>query len=269
MKKYLSLLLALVMILAMFAGCGNSDDADNISGTILENENEETEEVTEEITEEETEEITEEVTEEATEEVTEEATETASEEESNLSLGRIEGGIYVNNYAGFACELSDSWAFYTAEELQELPASVSDAMSGSELGDAMANYTQFFDMSAENVDELLIMNVVYNKLSLTERAYYATLSEDQIADQVLGQKDDMAAAYAQAGITLHSMEKVTVTFAGEERVAIYSVTEVQGIAYYVLQLFDYHCGEYSVSLTLGSYIDDNTGALLELFYAVE
>lgn len=31
MKKYLSLLLALVMILAMFAGCGSNDNADDIA----------------------------------------------------------------------------------------------------------------------------------------------------------------------------------------------------------------------------------------------
>ena len=57
------------------------------------------------------------------------------QDEHPLSLGRLEGGIYTNTYAGFGCELDSSWTFYSAEELQDIPSSVKDAISGSELGD--------------------------------------------------------------------------------------------------------------------------------------
>ena len=76
-------------------------------------------------------------------------------------------------------------------------------------------------------------------------------------------------AYAQAGMTLISMEKVSVEFVGETHFAIRSALTVQEVPYYVLQLFDFHLGEYAVTTTLASYVEDNTDSLLDLFYPLE
>ena len=43
----------------------------------------------------------------------------------------------------------------TAEELQELPENVSELLADSELVDESTALTQFFDMQAENITELL------------------------------------------------------------------------------------------------------------------
>ena len=185
-----------------------------------------------------------------------------------LSLGRLEGGVYANKYIGIACKLDESWTFYSAEELQELPDMVGDMFEGSQLGDAMKDMEQIMDMQAECADDLTTMNIVYQKLSMTERLSYATMSDEQIVDTTLQQRDMLEEAYSQAGITVKSMEKKTVTFLGEERAAIYTVAEIQGIAYYILQLHDYHLGSYGVTITVGSYVQDKTASLLELFYAL-
>ena len=140
--------------------------------------------------------------------------------DSNLSLGRMEGGIYTNEYVGYACTLDSNWSFLSAEELQQIPSTVSDLISGSELAEALGDTAQFTDMMAENVNDLTTMNVLYQKLSLQERLAYAALSEAEIVDATLAQKDMMIDAYRQAGIQVASMEKVTVTFMGEERTAI-------------------------------------------------
>ena len=95
------------------------------------------------------------------------------------------------------------------------------------------------------------------------------LNEEQIMDATLGQKDAMVDAYAQAGIMVDTMEKTTVTFLGEERTALLTSSTIEDIPYYTLQLFDYHLGQYSVTLTLASYVENNTAQLLELFYEVE
>ena len=63
--------------------------------------------------------------------------ETTAPPERDLSLGRMEGGVYTNEYVGFACSLDSDWTFYTAEELQQLPETVSDAISGSELSHSL------------------------------------------------------------------------------------------------------------------------------------
>ena len=48
---------------------------------------------------------------------TEAATEAVTPAETPVSMGRMEGGTYTNEYAGYACDLDSSWIFYGAEEL--------------------------------------------------------------------------------------------------------------------------------------------------------
>lgn len=189
--------------------------------------------------------------------------------ENELSLGRMEGGVYTNSYVGFACNLDSNWTFLSAVELEQIPADVSDLISGSELGDALENVSQFTDMMAENVNDLTTMNVLYQKLDMPTRLAYMALSEEEIIDASLDQMDMLIAAYEQAGFTVDSIEKVTVTFLGEERTALHSSMVFQGVPYYTLQFFDYHLGEYSVVTTLASYVEDQTASLMELFYSLE
>lgn len=189
--------------------------------------------------------------------------------ENELSLGRMEGGIYTNDYVGYACNLDSNWTFLSAKELEQIPSNVSNAISGSELGDALADVQQFTDMMAENVTDLTTMNVLYQKLSMQERLAYAVMSEEDTIDATLDQSSMLIDAYAQAGIMVTSMEKVKVTFMGEERFAIYTVSTLENIPYYVLQFFDYDLGAYAVTTTLASYVEDRTGDLCEMFYKLE
>lgn len=191
--------------------------------------------------------------------------ETAAKEKP-VSLGRMEGGVYTNEYVGYGCTLDSNWVFYSAEELQELPENIAEMMEGSELGDTMEQYTQITDMAAENVNDLITMNVQYTKMGMQERIAYAMLTEEQILQEVLGQKDLMIDAYAQAGIEVSDMQMVEVTFLGQTRHAIHTTAAIQGVAYYTLQVFDNHLGQYSVVTTFGSYVQDNTESMLELFY---
>ena len=43
----------------------------------------------------------------------------------------------------------------------------------------------------------------------------------------------------------------------------------QGVPYYTLQIMDYTVGQYGVTLTVSSFVEDKTQQLLDLFYAVE
>lgn len=191
------------------------------------------------------------------------------ENENPLSLGRMEGGTYVNEYVGFGCDLDDSWVFYSAEELQAMPEQVKEAVSGSELGDALDAMSQFTDVMAENVDALVNFNVLYQKLSAQEQISNAITSEEALMDGILSIQDQMVDAYAQAGIMVQSMEKKEVTFCGEKRFAILTSSTIEGVPYYTLQLFSHNLGSHSVTLTLASYMENNTEALLDLFYPVD
>ena len=189
--------------------------------------------------------------------------------EKELSLGRMEGGVYTNEYVGFACKLDSNWTFLSAKELEQIPSAVTDAISGSELGDALADVQQFTDMMAENANDLTTMNVLYQKLSIQERLAYAVMSEEQVIDDTMAQSDMLIDAYAQAGILVSSMEKVKVTFLGEERIAIHTTATIQDVPYYILQFFDFNLGSYTVTTTVSSFVEDKTGDLAALFYRLE
>ena len=261
MKKLAALLLAALMLMSMLAGCG--DDPTDIGGNVnpLESTNG-TENNGSNVT----------PPEDPTNNTTTPDESTAPQDPTDdnpLSIGRMEGGTYTNQYIGITCTLDKTWTFYSAEELQELPGQVEDLFDGSQLGDMMKDMEKIIDMQAECVADLTTMNIVYQKLSMKDRLTYATMTEGQIIDTILSQQDLLEEAFSQAGITVKSMSKKTVTFADKERTAVYIVAEIQGIAYYILQLHNYQLGEYSATITLGSYVDDKTADLLPLFSAIE
>lgn len=239
-KRYLALLLAMALL---FSGCGGNKTPP--SGTVKP------------------------VTQEAdpAETAAPAASETVPEEDQQVSLGSFEGGIYENTYAGFGCALGEGWTYKTAEELQDLTAASQDALSGTELDLAGSGLAQVTDMMAENMEIFASINVLYQQITPQEMISYAALGEGEIIDGVLLQKDALVSSYAQAGITVHSVEKTAVTFLGETRYAMYTVADIQGTPYYMLQIFDYKLGgEYAIILTAASLIEDSTADLLDLFY---
>lgn len=189
--------------------------------------------------------------------------------EKPLTLGRMDGGTYTNTYAGIGCTLDESWTFYGAEELQEIPAAAKEAMEGSDLGELMGDVEQITDMMAENAELMANVNVLYSKQDLAERVVVGAMSEEGILDVMLeNQKDQLIQAYEQAGITISGIEKTKVTFLGEEHWALKTTGETQGVPVYFLQTFNYQLGAYSMTLTATSFVEDNTQTVLDLFYAV-
>jgi len=190
-------------------------------------------------------------------------------EDNPLSLGRMEGGTYTNTYVGYGCTLDENWAFFSAEELQELPETVREALEGSAIAGEDGMPEQITDMMAENVTDLTTMNLLYTKISMQERLAQAMMTEETLIDATLAQKDELIAAYAQMGIEVTSVEKDIVTFLGEERCVIRTEAAVEGVPYYILQLFDHNLGQYYTTLTLASYVEDNTDSLLQLWYKLD
>ena len=186
--------------------------------------------------------------------------------ERNVTLGRISGNEYINEYVGYGCRFEEGWDLYGADVLQDMPDNIAEMLEGTEVGDKISSYTQITDMLAENVDMLTTVNVLYTKLGLQERLAYALLSEKDILEQVLAQKDMLIESYKAAGIYATDMELVTIDFLGEERYAIHTTATMQEVPYFILQVYDYHLGSYGVVTTFASFIEDNTASLPELFY---
>ena len=144
-----------------------------------------------------------------------------------------------------------------------------EMLKGSEFSEENDLYSTIMDMMAENEEDLVGMNVNYTRISASERVQFSLASEEQMIDATLEQKDSLIDAYAQAGIEVDTMEKVSVDFLGEERFAIHTTASYSGVPYYALQIATYNLGgQYYVTLTMQSFLEDNTTALLDLFYPV-
>jgi len=193
----------------------------------------------------------------------------APTQERPLSFGRLEGGEYTNTYAGIGCRMDENWSIYSAQELQELPDTVNGLIEGSDAAEIVDQYPQIFDLQAENVNELLAVNIVYTKIGMQERLLYAAMNEEQTVDATLEHKDMMIESYAQAGMEVESMEKVELKFLGKTHFGIRTVAYVQGVPVYMLQVMDFKLGAYGMNLTATSYVEDNAQSVLDLFYAVE
>lgn len=256
MKKIFALVLALLMVGSLLVACSGSDEPKGEVTPLPEKET--TAPTEQETTPAETE----------PEETEPEETEPAATEggDKEVSLGAMQGGVYTNTYVGFTCTLDENWVFATAEQLQDLPGAVSDLFTDSSLADQLG--TQIFDMQAENATDLVSMNVVYQKLDLATRLAYASMTEEEIIDQVLAQQDMMIQAYEATGIIATKLEKVTVTFCGKTRTAIMMTATIgeapYEVPYFTLQLFDSQLGEYSVTTTFASLGENNTESLLAM-----
>lgn len=254
MKRTIALLTAFILCVTVLAGCGG--EKAEVSGQITPQnkpaESQAPAEVSGEIT--------------PQSEPAEDQNQTGEHE---LSLGRMEGGVYVNSYAGIGCELNSDWTFYSAEELQVLPENIREMLADSEFGQEMEGYTQITDMMAENVDLIGSVNVTYTKIGLKERLAYALLSEEDVIDMMLEQEDLLRETYAHMEINVEAMEKVEVSFLGETHIALHTTAETSGYPYYATQIFDYTRGQYGIVVTAASYIEDNTAELLEPFYKVD
>ena len=240
MKKIISLLLALAMVLSL-AACGSSaseppkGDIKPLEDTEQENNTPEQEEETQ-----------------------------PAEEDNSFSLGAMQGGIYENTYAGFGLKLDENWVYKTAEELQDVTGLTEEMFEGTDLD--FSAYNQILDMMAECADPLASINIQYTALSAQERLAHRLAGEEGLIDGTLGQKDLLISTYAQAGIEVSAMEKVTVNFCGEEHFAIHTTSTIQGMNYYILQLFFTNIGPYYVTVTMGAFVEDTTPQLAELFY---
>ena len=191
----------------------------------------------------------------------------AQHQERDVRMGVLEGNTYTNEYVGIGITMDADWTAIPAEELQELPDNLREMFKGTDLENV--KLTQFTDVMAENATLMVNFNVLYQKLGLQERLAYSLMNESQILDTVLAMKDTLIDAYANAGIAVEKIEKKNVTFLGEDRVAMYTVASVQGIPYYILQLYDYHLGAYGITFTAGSFYEDNTLSVLDMFYSLE
>lgn len=185
-----------------------------------------------------------------------------------LTLGKLDGLVYTNDYCGFTLTLDDAWTVLPADQAQDLGGLVVENMEGTALEETIKKLPQFFDLMASRAADLSGINVIYQTVAEAEKILYANMTEEGIVDATLAASAVLQESYAQMGMTNVAMEKVQIEFLGETRTAMKTSADMYGMKYYVLQLFHYYGGDQMVILTLSAYNTDVTGDNLKLFAPV-
>lgn len=169
-----------------------------------------------------------------------------------VALGTWQNNTYTNTYAGFACTLAENW---------------NCQLAGPEQGDAPVTAERITDLKADNEEELTSLHVQYRKHSTELLRYYQTMTPEQMVDAVLESKEQMCKTYEKSGIMVDTMDKVQVTFAGQDCFALHTQATIQDVPYYTTQIFVFGEGLYGVTLTAASFETDKTADLLAMFTA--
>lgn len=256
MKKTLQLLLVLAMVVMLvFSGCGKQGNSDTTTTNLADAGKETTAPETS--------------TEAPTETPTEAPTE-AVDEVRSATLGTFENGTYENTYVGFGCKLDETWQVATAEQLQDLPDAIGDILKDTKIGDAVSTTSQIVDVQGQKPETGVSFNLVYTELNAAERLSCMMMSEENLVDTNLLNKEAFSEAYAQMGLTVESVEKVTATFLGEERVGMLTTASSNGQTIYMVQFFDYDLGgKYGVTTTFTGFSPESIEELMDLFYTID
>lgn len=181
--------------------------------------------------------------------------------EVDFQLGVTTGGKYESTFLGIGCSLDDSWSFASQEELAQMIGATAEMFDNEEYAEQMKNTDMFYDMAAAADDGLVNINIIIQNMGLL---YGMALSEEKYIEI---SQEGLEEQLSSAGFTLEGVEAGTVTFAGQERSGLHITCTYQGIAYYCQQVYIKQ-GNYMSVITLASFFEDDTDAMLDYFYAV-
>lgn len=236
MKRYISLLLAAVMVWTM-AGCGGKAaqaDQPDTAGTVQPG---------------------------VTESDAAGQVQTGTDDADDAQ-GSVNGGVYTNEFAGIGCKLDEGWVFYTAEQMAELNGALADGTDNADVKAMLADDPSIFDMYAVSTDGLMVMNVVIQNLGLVSGA---AVSPQEYAEIASAEVADTLTAYGYENVTAQT---TTADFAGTESCPAVAVTaERNGTALYE-QMIYLKTGNYVYCVTLCSFKEDVTAEMAKLFYAL-
>ncbi|MBE6715170.1 MAG: hypothetical protein E7575_07860 [Ruminococcaceae bacterium] len=260
MKKLLSILLCLAMMLTMVA-CGNSgsdtaseekenngaggfpgfgglQDADENEDDIKENEEEEKKETS--------------LSDSKNETVRDPMEEDA---ENEFEIGTNRSGEYKNDFIGLACKVDSDWSLANEDELLALNGFAEDAGI-----DEYRDAAMFYDMYA------------YDENGNTISVILEKIDEDILESLDLRENYENRKSFIQESFEGMGFESIEFTdadifFAGEERIGMYTESEIQGTVMYQGSV-SIKCGDYLISITVTTAKDDLVDECFDWFYEV-
>lgn len=185
----------------------------------------------------------------------------SGEAETSL-FGSIQGGTYENAFLGIGCVLDSNWSIATDEEMAQLNGIVADAITDEVLSEAIQNSGVVYDLYATADQGLVSMNIVLENLGVL---YGIAMDEETYVNSSL---DQLKTALTSMGMTDVTVEATTVKLAGADHAAVQVHGLYQDVDFYELVVC-VKADTYMAAVTVGSYYEDVTDTVIDMFYAVE
>ncbi len=244
-KRVLTAALALVVLLALLAGCAGGDP----KGAIEPNSPSDPPKTDEALP-------------------SPEASEPADDDDGEelFQAGTAEGGTYTNEMLGLGCTLDSAWTFASEEETAAAFGMAKELIEQAETGVELDDAQTFTDMYVYADQGARNINIQVQTLGALEGGIMGSVSEETILDNVLPVLEEtMASAYAGFGTV--TCEKADARFLDEDHKVIAMVTTSEETDIYQKQVY-LPRGRYVAIVTCTSVGEDTTDEMLEFFYKV-
>lgn len=175
-------------------------------------------------------------------------------------MGEFADGIYSNDFLGICCEVGEEWTVYSDAQLAQLNGLVLDTMTDADIVEQLkkSNVAHLFYATADGghrTVNVVLENVgLVNGVLLDEKTYME-ISVEQLPT-----------ALQSMGLTNVTAVTATVSFAGKDHAAVQVHGKFSGVNFYE-KIVCIKVGNYFGLVTVGSYHEDETDALLKMFTA--
>lgn len=276
MKKLLALLLAMVMVLSLMAGCGNKssskknnkdDDDDDKRGTVSTSATDDTGSTggTEATGGNNNAPTVGKDSNTPTEGNNNAPTEgnnsvtPPSNTDKQFDTGSVKTNKYTNEFVGISLELGSEWTFLSDAEIEEVNKQ-SLGMVGDNYKEMLESANTFTDMMATHSNQADTISVGFEKLIGAN----ASLTEKQYIDMSI---DALKGALESMGMTNVQVTSGTALFAGEQHVYVAIAAKFNGVAVYE-RMAVVKCSGYMITVTVCTWQTDSCKTLLDAFKAI-
>lgn len=187
----------------------------------------------------------------------------AESQENTLPKGTVtvtaDSARYENAWLGLACGLNEDWYIYSEEEMAQTAGLTAEQYEGTAYEEMLKKSDMFYDFFAARTDGTANISVNFSYTGTV-----ISVDMDKYLEMLIPQLKSAVEAGGMSDVTI---TKNTVTFAGSERTGLLLHAKTQGMDYYAQQLY-FFVGPRVATLNLGTFLEDNTAELLELFEAL-
>lgn len=182
-----------------------------------------------------------------------------SSTDKQFDTGSVKTNKYTNEFVGISLELGSEWTFLSDAEIEENNKQ-SLGMVGDNYKEMLESANTFTDMMATHSNQMDTISVGFEKLVGAN----ASLTETQYIDL---SKDALKGALESMGMTNVQVTSGTALFAGEQHAYVAVSAKFNGVAVYE-RMAVVKCPGYMITVTVCTWQTDSCKTILDTFKAL-